>query len=291
MIPAGIGPLWDLMTFFLVADLLTAISVLTSVETQCAFLSESARQNAKPCPCLPNDTHKNTVAYVKKAFSYCGLGHIPEKIQLSLLQLEAAQVMDASGVEAELRNIRELVLMECSRHRFLRVDPDRSAYLDQPSLLGDEVRQAFPSAIPDIREAGNCMAAECNTAAVFHLMRTVEWGLRALCANLGIKRVKSKIKKSGRVVYAPIEYAEWERLLDQFQDQVDSKIQRLKRGSNKQDLQQFYYPALQDIRGIRDAWRNHVMHTRDEYTREDASAILSHVKRLMSTLATRVTEV
>jgi hypothetical protein len=181
--------------------------------------------------------------------------------------------------------------MEVDKKKFLYVSPDRAQYLDREDLFGQSVKDAFPSASADLREAGNCLAAECNTAAVFHLMRVVEWGLRALCSDLGLKKVKNKIRRSGRVTYVPIEYSEWERLLDQLQDNVDGKLSRLKRGTSKQELQQFYYPALQDIRGIRDAWRNHVMHTRDEYNREDADAILSHVKRLMIKLSGRVREV
>ena len=61
-------------------------------------------------------------------------------------------------------------------------------------------------------------------------------------------------------------------------------------GKVKQSAQEFYYPALQDVRGIKDAWRNHVMHTRREYTALEADAILEHVKRLMATLAPKVKE-
>jgi hypothetical protein len=49
----------------------------------------------------------------------------------------------------------------------------------------------------------------------------------------------------------------------------------------------FYYPVLQDIRGIREAWRNHVMHTRAEYSPEEAVAIFEHVRRIATTLAKR----
>jgi hypothetical protein len=279
------------MNIFLGADVIDAVSVLTSLETQCAFLAGSAQMNSKACPRLQDTTHKTMLDCVEKLFSYSTPGAMAEKIQLSLFQLRTNSLMDASAIGTELRNIRETISTEYHRRKFLRIDPERAPYLNHAAMFGDKVALAFPSATADIREAGNCLAAECNTAAVFHLMRAVEWGLRALCADLGMKRVKSRIRKSGRVVYTPIEYSEWEKLLDQLQDRIDAKIQRLKRGSTKQELQQFYYPALQDIRGIRDAWRNHVMHTRDEYTHDDAAAILGHIRRLMTTLAGRIKEV
>lgn len=68
-------------------------------------------------------------------------------------------------------------------------------------------------------------------------------------------------------------------------------MEALAKGPEKQSLQEFYYPALQDIRAIRDAWRNHIMHTRADISPEDAIAIFGHVKRLLSTLAERIKEV
>ena len=68
-------------------------------------------------------------------------------------------------------------------------------------------------AVEDIREAGNCMAADCNTAAVFHLMRAVEWGLRALCVDLGFRKLKRRNSKTGEVRYTPIAYEDWDNIL------------------------------------------------------------------------------
>ena len=242
---------------------------------------------------LTKEDRDGNVECVQNLKNILSFGEFPDslaKIDLSLAWLRIGPG-DTSSVGTELRNIVETVAHEASKKRFLYVSSDRVKCLDNSALFGMLVMESFPSAVEDIREAGNCLAAECNTAAVFHLMRVVEWGLRALCADLGMKNVKQKIKKSGHTLYAPIAYADWEKLLDGLQGHVDEKIGRMKRGEKKQELQQFYYPALQDIRGIKDAWRNHVMHTRDEYTREDAWAIMTHVQRLMCSLAKRVAEV
>src|SRR5439155_8813783 len=108
-------------------------------------------------------------------------------------------------------------------------------------------------------------------------------------AHLGLKKVKT-VTKAGKKKYTPISYAEWEHMLNHLHPLVDARITKLKRGSEKQNQQEFYYPILQDIKGIRDAWRNHIMHTRAEYTPKDADAILDHVKRLLVALATRIHE-
>lgn len=191
---------------------------------------------------------------------------------------------DYSGMATELKHAREIVVDELSERMFCVADTSRVPCPGYVGLIGRGVELVFPEAISDIMEASNCLIAGCHTAAVFHLMRIVEWGLRALCINLGLRRAHKRTK-SGRTKYTPISYSDWETMLNQLQDKVDAKIDRMARGKKKQAAQEFYYPALQDIRAIRDAWRNHVMHTRSEYQKDDAYAILSHVKRLMGLLA------
>jgi hypothetical protein len=198
---------------------------------------------------------------------------------------------DISTLAADVRVARDALMTASARHKFLRVAANLGGYVDQSELFGHDVFGKFPSARADVREAGNCLAADCNTAAVFHMMRAVEWGLRSLAASLGLMRITRR-KKGGAVKdHIPLPYSDWEHILNQLQGRVDAKIAKLRPGKRKQDLQEFYYPALQDIRGIKDAWRNHVTHTRREYTATEALAILEHVKRFMVTLATRVSEV
>lgn len=197
---------------------------------------------------------------------------------------------DYSGMSTELRYAREAIGDELAKNTFAVVDTKRVPCPGYTELLGMKVIEAFPHTIEDIMEASSCLIADCNTAAVFHLMRVVEWGLRALCVHLGLRRVR-RHTKTGRMKYTPISYTDWETMLNQLQDKVDSKINKMKRGKRKQAAQEFYYPVLQDIRGIRDAWRNHVMHTRAIYIKEEADAILAHVKRLMALLALKLSEV
>lgn len=67
-------------------------------------------------------------------------------------------------------------------------------------MFGEKVSLNFPSALEDIKEVGNCYATDRNTACVFHCMRVVEYGLRALA-----KRLRVKLPKN-----LHIDLAEWE---------------------------------------------------------------------------------
>jgi len=189
-----------------------------------------------------------------------------------------------TGIElaTKLTSIREDIDIGMFHHVYIQVESGVRRYLEPLKLLGDAVVSAFPSALPDIREAGDCVAVGLNDAAVFHLMHIVEWGLRALAAHLGLSRIviDRKTKKT-----IPMEYSDWERILNQMRDKVDKKVAAMKRGPKKQEAQQFYYPAFLEVAGFKDAWRNHIMHTRGNYTREDALAVFSHIQRFMQSLA------
>jgi hypothetical protein len=96
-------------------------------------------------------------------------------------------------VAAELKHIRAAMTIECGDTFFVRIASDRKSYFEQEHLFGPEVDIAFPGAASDIRDAGDCLAVENNTAAVFHLMRVVEHGLRALAWDREIEVAKGPL--------------------------------------------------------------------------------------------------
>ena len=157
---------------------------------------------------VPSDISKIALRLLGQGKTICtavGFTDAVQKLEFveSRLRREGVE-QNFSSLSVELEHAKEAILEELKKRSFLYVEPERTGCLDNYNLLGESPASAFPSAIPDILGAGNCLAADCNTAAVLHLMRVVEWGLRALCVNLGMKRVKSKVRKSGRITYGPI---------------------------------------------------------------------------------------
>jgi hypothetical protein len=184
-----------------------------------------------------------------------------------------------SGVHIEMMHLHESLILDMRRHKFLQME--KGEFFNNQNLLGSEVWEAFPKSQEDILDAGNCLAVDLNTAAVFHLMHVVEWGLRALCIDLNMPDIVDD-RKANRTI--PIEYAMWEKILGQLPAAVDTRVQSIQDREKKQAAQTFYYPALKELAGFKDAWRNHVMHTRASYNSEDALAVKSHVERFMRSL-------
>lgn len=217
-----------------------------------------------------------------------GFGNAAAKTALIRLHYDGlTRACHPSAMEAEVRNALDVLYADMWNWRFLSVRKEMVPLIDCHHPFGESVTRRFPLAANDLREAGNCLAADCNTAAVFHLMRGVEFALRAFCVKLGFTQVKAQHKASGKHKYVPVEYSTWEKVLDQLQPVVDLKVEAIRSRIKKQEAQEFYYSALQEFRAFKDAWRNHVMHTRRVYSAKDAGAIRDHVERFMVTLASR----
>ncbi len=191
---------------------------------------------------------------------------------------------DWSSLSADLRNVWDMLVSDMWSAVLVKVLPAYSDYVNCDDLIGGEFKAKFPSAVQDIREAGNCIAVDSGTAAVFHLMRGVEWGIRALCVDLNVLDVP---RKSATI---PIEFAEWDKILDQLYPAVEKKVNALGPSLVKQQTQEFYFTLLFDIKGFKDAFRNHVMHTRRTYSQKAADDALDYVRRFFALLSTRVSE-
>ncbi len=278
--------LWDIMKLFNSARLALLIDGLD-------VYRHAVAQDKKQSPDgkLGEESRKYVVDLLREIEELCkdiGLETANNQLAQINSHLAWSSDVDLSSISADLRNAYDALMINFWKQNFIRVASDSVKYVNSDCLFGEPVKTAFPSAADDIREAGNCIAVECGTAAVFHLMRAVEWGLRSLCHNLGVLRILKK--KTGKPKYVPIAWVEWDKMLDAVHDRVDTKILAMASGKRKQGAQECYYPLLRDVRGFKEAFRNHVMHTRAEYTPEDAKAVLDHVQRFMTLLATRVKE-
>ena len=162
--------------------------------------------------------------------------------------------------------------------------------------FGDKVFDIFENARYDAEQVALCLASGACTASVFHMMRVVEWGIRALGAHLGLRRIKSTSHpkpggtvRKATVKWTPIENCTWESVHDQIRAKITKQITKLRPGPSKDHKHAVYGSLLEDFQGFKDAWRNHVMHTRLEI--QDlriALVVFGHVERFMTTMAVQI---
>jgi hypothetical protein len=187
--------------------------------------------------------------------------------------------IDVAEFETEIRHLRETIEEELKEHGYVHVAADRVKYLVQKHPFGEKVTERFSSAVYDIQEAANCMAVEANTAAVFHLMRAAEHGLRALAHDRRVAMPKG----------APIDLATWEEIIRQLEN-AEIAIQSYPKTAAREAQFKFYHGALMEFKRFKNKFRNGIMHTRDAYDRHEAHSALEHVRDFMRILASQISE-
>ena len=204
-------------------------------------------------------------------------------------------LLDVSSAAEIAHRLQEDIIAALERRQFLRVADDRLGLLLHArgeklnrgvlEIIGPKTLGNFPSSEGDFIEAANCLAAECNTAAVFHLMRSAEVGLRALA------RDREAVFQN-----KPLDQQEWGAILAY----LDKCIRELRESSASswtdprlRDTQiRFYSEIVAELRQFNEAWRRHLSHAREDgiYDRDYAMSVFRHVRLFMQKLADRISE-
>jgi hypothetical protein len=217
-------------------------------------------------------------------FNAHGLYDCAEACKIGLVEFGRGGV-DMSTATAHLMTFRRTVIGNFSKRNFLEVKEDCRQLVDHPSLMGPEVNSAFPSAARDIKEAGNCLAAECSTASVFHLMRAAEVALRALARDRLIEFPDK-----------PIDQKEWGQIISALYGVVSkmrgTDAKEWPSHETKEVQIRFYASACQEINAFNEMFRRHISHADATafYDRGQAFSAFNHVAVFMQGMSSRITE-
>lgn len=158
--------------------------------------------------------------------------------------------------------------------KFVHIESGRIQFYDPTEpLFGQLVAANYPTAYLEVEEAGKCLALGRSTACVFHLMRTMEVGIRAIAQGLKIPDPVKPAEKN------------WGAILRKIREAIDAR-QRWRRKADKD----FYEEALAHLDAVRNPWRNATMHVEKTYTEEEAENILYIVRAFMTKLASKIDE-
>jgi len=158
---------------------------------------------------------------------------------------------------------------ELSTILLLGVDPDKEKFFKDVQPFGEVLANAFPQLATDIEEAAKCLALDRGTATVFHLMRVMEEGLKALAKLLGIP-------------YAP----SWEAYITQISSKIETKHK--KKGIKWKKDEPFFKDILGTLVAVKIAWRNPTMHIVRTYQPNEAEDVFKAVRTFMQKLANRI---
>ncbi|HEY6252175.1 MAG TPA: hypothetical protein VI685_19645 [Candidatus Angelobacter sp.] len=168
-----------------------------------------------------------------------------------------------SLVEELVRRLQE----DLAERNFLMMPAEKVKYLDDLWLAAQPLESAFPNAQEELRNAARCYAFAQEMASVFHSMRALEIGLKALADSLAAAKKPN-----------------WQDLINDIEAEI-KKINGPHAGPDWKQKQKFYSEAATNFRYFKNAWRNHVMHVRDKYSERDAKQIMEHVVSFLNILA------
>jgi hypothetical protein len=151
---------------------------------------------------------------------------------------------------------------------------ERDFFEPQEPLFGRDFETKFPSALFEIDEAAKCMALARHTAAVCHLMRCLEIGIKAVANSLNIPNPTGANRN-------------WNTILGTIKTAMDAKT---KASTWQSDDRAIFESARASLDATRVAWRNTTMHVENKYTADEAEHIYVAIRGFMRTLASRMDE-
>lgn len=214
-----------------------------------------------------------SVSDLERELSAIGLPVTAKAVE-RLSQELAGSVINPATVKMNIRDIRYRMKDELGSVLFLAIMKHKTKFEATSPLFGDGVNDNFPSAAEDIEEAGKCLALERSTACVFHSMRVLEIGLRALAAELSV----------------PVAIENWNTLLNDIEKEIRARKSQGANATWKPDDETYFSDAVTSFFAFKNAWRNHTMHKRASYSPEKAEEIYVAVRAFMKHLAVRIKE-
>jgi hypothetical protein len=178
----------------------------------------------------------------------------------------------------QINTLMEELEFELGQVMVFCIPREDADFYERPGKWFPTSPAAFPSAKYDIEEACECYALERYTACVFHSMAVLQVGLYTLAHDLGV------------LLKYPVQLAEWQEVISAIEGKIEPLRQLPRSHPKKDDLLTFYSGCATQFRYFKDAWRNHIAHMRDRYTRTDAHSILMQVRDFMEMLSTRLHE-
>jgi len=288
---------WWTMAQFKGEELHTAIRILDTVHRDMSAYRPKGNADFHIGPVLleagERDKMEQALRFVEKTMRDVGLRTAGQAIRdfrtfLINWRVEGYTRLSPTEAAARIQAIHDTIRNEMTTHIFIYVPANRADFYEayQDALwhsedianvrFGEQVAKNFPSVQDDIRSAGNCLALGEPTACVFHLMRVIERGLRALGAALNDPSLD------------PGKNPTWETILRK----CDAELQKPydKRSAEWRQNGQFFAEATANIRAVKDAWRKPSIHVESDYDYDKAVAVFRAVRSFMRHLATGLKE-
>lgn len=194
---------------------------------------------------ISEDMRSQVYEQVRCLAKHCQLIELPDTMEACSSLLGQMNHIGVSELRGALIPIREVITKRLDERIFLYVPNELAQFApplkEKAPLRGDllapsrkskytmgAVLAAFPIANYDIEQVAMCMTIGASTAVVFHAMRIVEFGIRALGRDLGVQTIEQTNPKSGRTKRTRVEYATWDLIRTTFNQRIERKMAKFR---------------------------------------------------------------
>ena len=271
--------LWDMLTFDGSA-IVKAIVTLRNLETVAKDFDQKNKKEGKSKNLVSRLTAKALRKHIREfedAISSLNTRAAALAVDELYIRLKARKITLTYETFAELvTDVRVTFRRELSLIKTFCIEPKYEIYFDVDLLtFGPKFQTSFSTAVFEIDEAGKCHALGRSTATVFHLMRAMEIGIRAVARSLGIPD--------------PVKDAErnWGKILEKIKKELESRHTNSSWQPGDKD---FFAEAYASLDAVRVAWRNPTMHVENKYIEDEAEHIFVTVRGFMKKLSSRLDE-
>jgi hypothetical protein len=263
------------MINFGVVHFLMAIKLLDQEIAVATFRAQQDQSLIKE----DKDRTTDNLKYISAHVRGLALNNAENRLLRSFALLTSTIPPSYSQLALELKTLKEAIEDDIKYEHFYHYPRQKAEFAHVQNAEWLPIYDAFPSGRLDIESGLDCYALGHNTAAVFHMMRSVEYGLRALARERGVSFPNK-----------PVEWATWQEMLDQIESSGRKAAHALPAGAKRDAAFAFYSGAAGQIHAFKDIYRNAVMHVRRSYDDLQALRAIGQVRDFMTLLARKIGE-
>jgi hypothetical protein len=270
----AILPLWDFMKKIEIASYYDIGSMIA--------MTQEFADNKRGVPLDDEDRTGigKELERIKEHLVAVDMSHSIAQLDHIKYQLEHKKITNWNEAKAKFDSLNVAAFQELSKIFVGYIPAGRARYWNQAKPFGETVFNNFESARADVVSAGNCYAVEQWTACVFHLMRVVEKGLRAIARERRIKFIQGR----------PLEWNDWARIIRAIEAKAEEINKKWAMGPRKDKALEFYRGAIGELQAFKDEFRNYVMHDRAIYGNYEAARAYQRTGEFMRRLASKLSE-
>jgi hypothetical protein len=270
--PCGRWSLFDMMNFSL-----RSFAIAMRLTTQEIFMA-MAHPASDIIATVDKERVTNNLQFIATKCRQLALNSAENRLQRCFGLLTSSLPQTYDELRREFETLHEAIEDDIKAEYFYHYPRPKVMLL----ILNAEwlpVFDAFPSSRKEVDEGLDCYAPGHPTAAVFHMMRVAELGMRALARERQVTFPKH-----------PLEWADWQNILDLTEKNAKTATGNMSRGPAKDAALAFHNGAIAHLHALKDMYRNSVMHMRRSYDDLDAQRAIGQVRDFMTGLCRKIGE-